>query len=56
MQTTGNQLLFQYRSTTGGSVTSVSLGSVLVGSEYIELCTGNNFTAFYSADMPTGPS
>ena len=51
MQTTGNQLVFQYRTSTGGSVNSTSLGSVPVGSEYIELTrSGNNFAAYYSAD------
>jgi hypothetical protein len=51
MQTTSGQLLFQYRTTTGGSVSTASLGSIPVGSEYIELTrSGNDFTAYYSAD------
>jgi hypothetical protein len=54
MQTTGNQLLFQYRTTNGGSVSTTSLGSVPVGAEYIELIrSGNNFSAYYSADDVT---
>jgi hypothetical protein len=51
MQTTGNQLVFEYRTATGGTVSTVSLGSVPVGSEYIELTrSGNNFAAYYSSD------
>ena len=51
MQTTSGQLLFQYRTTTGGNVSTTSLGSVPVGSEYVELTrSGNDFTAYYSAD------
>ena len=51
MQTTGNQLVFEYRTATGGTVTTVSLGSVPVGAEYIELTrSGNNFSAYYSSD------
>lgn len=51
VQTAGNQLQFQYRTTPGGPVTTVSLGSIPVGSEYMQLVrTGNDFSAFYSAD------
>ena len=51
VQSTDSQLALQYRTTTGGSVSTVSLGSIPVGSEYMQLVrTGNDFAAFYSAD------
>ncbi len=51
VQTTGDELLFEYRTTTGGSVATASLGSVTIGSEYIEIVrSGSTFSAFYSSD------
>ena len=51
VQSTDGQLALQYRTTTGGAVSTVSLGSIPVGSEYMQLVrTGNDFAAFYSAD------
>jgi hypothetical protein len=49
VQTAGDNLVFEYRTTTGGSVSSVSLGSVPVGAEYVEIVrSGDNFSGFYS--------
>ncbi len=54
VQTAGDDLIFEYRTTTGGSVSSVSLGSVPVGSEYVEIVrNGNNFSGYYSSDGVT---
>ncbi len=54
LQTTGNSLVFEYRTTTGGSVTSATLGSVPVGAEYLEIVrSGSNFSGFYSSDGVT---
>ncbi len=51
VQTDGSNILFEYRTTTGGAVTSTSLGSVPVGAEYLEVTrSGNNFSGFYSSD------
>ena len=54
VQTTGNQLQLQYRTTNGGSVTTTTLGSVPIGTEFMQLVrTGSDFSAFYSADGVT---
>ncbi len=54
LQTSANQLVFEYRSTTGGSVTSTTLSSVSVGSEYLDLVrSGNSFSAYYGTTGTT---
>jgi hypothetical protein len=54
VQTAGSSLIFEYRTTTGGGVTSTTLGSVPVGSEYLEIIrNGNNFSGYYSSDDVT---
>ncbi|MGD0461714.1 MAG: hypothetical protein ABSB74_04420 [Tepidisphaeraceae bacterium] len=54
VQTASNSLVFEYRTTTGGGVSSVSLGSVPVGSEYVEIVrNGSNFSGYYSSDGVT---
>ncbi|MGD0461713.1 MAG: hypothetical protein ABSB74_04415 [Tepidisphaeraceae bacterium] len=54
VQTASNSLEFEYRATTGGGVTAVSLGSVPVGSEYLEIVrNGGNFSGYYSSDGVT---
>jgi hypothetical protein len=51
VQTDASNLVFEYRTTTGGAVTSTSLGSVPVGTEYLEVVrSGDNFSGFYSSD------
>ncbi|HZZ28228.1 MAG TPA: dockerin type I domain-containing protein, partial [Pirellulales bacterium] len=54
LQSDGNSLVFEYRTTSGGSITSVPLGSIPVGSEYVRVVrVGNNFSGFYSSDGVT---
>jgi hypothetical protein len=51
VQTASNGLVFEYRTTTGGAVTSTPLGSVPVGSEYVEIVrNGSNFSGYYSSN------
>jgi len=51
VQTAGNTLMFKYRTASGGSVTSSSLGGIPIGAEYVRLVNnGNSFTGYYSAD------
>lgn len=51
LQTTGNQLLFEYRTSSGGTVSTTMQSGIMVSGEYIELIrTGNNFSAYYSSD------
>jgi hypothetical protein len=51
VQTAGNNLLFEYRTTTGGAVTSASLGGVPVGSEYVEIVYQSGlFSGYYSSN------
>ena len=51
VQTTVGGLVFEYRTTTGGNVNSVSLGGLSVGSEYVEIVrSGNNFGGYYSSN------
>ncbi|HEY1686121.1 MAG TPA: hypothetical protein VGG19_15250 [Tepidisphaeraceae bacterium] len=51
LQGTNNQITFEYRSTSAGSITSTPVGNIPLGSEYLELTrTGNIFTAYISSD------
>ncbi|MGD0389968.1 MAG: hypothetical protein ABSC42_13550, partial [Tepidisphaeraceae bacterium] len=51
VQTSANSLVLEYRTTTGGSVTTQTLSSVPVGSEYVEvLRVGSNFGAYYGSN------
>jgi hypothetical protein len=51
VQTTGNSLSFEYRTTSGGSVTTTSVGSIPVGAEYVEIVeSGGGFSGYYSTD------
>lgn len=51
VQTAGSNLVFKYRTTAGGSVSSISLAGVPVGAEFLRLVNqGNNFSAWYSSD------
>ena len=51
VQNTGSQLIFEYRSTSGGLINSTSLGNVPVGAEYVRLLrSGVNFSGYYSID------
>ena len=51
VQTTGSQLIFEYRTTVGGVISSTSLGNVPVGAEYVRLVrNGINFSGYYSTD------
>ncbi|MGD0140892.1 MAG: hypothetical protein ABSD28_18665, partial [Tepidisphaeraceae bacterium] len=51
VQTAGNSLVFEYRTTTGGAVSAVSLASVPVGSEYVEIVrSGSSFGGYYSSN------
>ena len=51
VQTSVGNLVLEYRTTTGGSVTTQSLGGLSVGSEYVEIVrSGNNFSAFYGSN------
>ena len=54
VQTAGNSLVFEYRTTAGGSVTSTTLGSVPVGGEYLMIQrTNNSFAAYYGTSAST---
>ncbi len=54
VQTANNGLIFEYRTVTGGVVTSASLGSVPVGAEYVEIVESNlGFSGFYSSNGTT---
>ncbi len=51
LQNASDQLVFEYRTTSGGSITSTTLSSVAIGSEYVELIrTGSTYSAFYGTD------
>jgi len=51
VQTSTGSLVLEYRTTTGGSVTTQTLASAAVGSEYVEVVrNGSNFSAYYSAN------
>ena len=53
-QNSASQLVFEYRSSTGGAISSTTLGSIPIGSEYMELLrSGTTFTAYYSANGNT---
>ena len=50
-QTSAGSLVLEYRTTAGGSVTTQTLSSVPVGSEYVEITrVGNNFSAYYGTN------
>jgi hypothetical protein len=54
VQTADNSLEFEYRTTTGGGVSSVVLSSVPVGSEYVEIVrSGSSFSGYYSSNGST---
>jgi len=51
VQTSAGSLVLEYRSITGGSVTTQTLSSAAVGSEYMKVVrNGSNFSAYYSAN------
>jgi xyloglucan-specific exo-beta-1,4-glucanase len=51
MQDDAGNLVFEYRTTTGGSVTSATISGVPVSSEYLEIVrSGSSFGGYYSAD------
>ena len=51
VQTSVGVLELEYRTTTGGSVTTQTLGGASVGSEYVEIVrNGNNFSGYYSSN------
>jgi hypothetical protein len=51
LQTSGNQLRFVTRATTGGGVTTTTLGSIPVGAEYVRILrNGNSFSGHYGTD------
>jgi hypothetical protein len=50
-QSSAGNLVLEYRTTTGGSVTTQTLGGVPIGSEYLEVTrSGNNFGAWYGTN------
>jgi hypothetical protein len=54
VQTAGGSLEFEYRTTTGGAVTTVTLGGVPVGSEYVQIIrSGSNFSGYFSSNGST---
>jgi hypothetical protein len=51
LQTTAGQLVFEYRASSGGAVTSTTLSSINIGSEYVNLIRkGSAFGGYYSTD------
>jgi hypothetical protein len=51
LQTSASQLLFEYRSTTSGSISSTTITGIPIAGEYLELVRqGNTFSAYYSSD------
>jgi polygalacturonase len=54
VQTTGNQLLFEYRATPSGAVTISAPVSAAIGAEYMQVVrSGSTFTGEYSTDGST---
>ena len=54
MQDSGNNLVFEYRTSPAASVSTVSLGGVPVGAEYLRIMrSGNNFSAYYGTNGTT---
>ncbi len=54
VQSDAGTLIFEYRTTSGGAVTTTSLSGVPVGAEYLNIIrNGNAFTANYSANGTT---
>jgi hypothetical protein len=54
VQTAGNSLEFEYRTTSGGAVSTVTLASVPVGAEYVEIVRdGSSFSGYYSSNDST---
>jgi hypothetical protein len=50
-QTSAGSLVLEYRTASGGAVTTQTLGGLSVGSEYVELVrNGSTFTASYGSD------
>jgi hypothetical protein len=51
VQTTGNQIIFEYRTTVDGAMVASSPVSVSVGSAYVEIVrSGSNFSGYYSTN------
>jgi polygalacturonase len=51
VQTTNNQLLFEYRTTAGGATTTSAPISASIGAEYVQVVrSGSTFTGQYSTD------
>jgi hypothetical protein len=49
-QTSAGSLVLEYRTTTGGGITTQTITGIPVGSEYVEIVrNGSNFTGFYSS-------
>jgi polygalacturonase len=51
VQTTGNQIIFEYRTTASGTMLASAPVSVPVGSAYVEIVrSGSNFSGYYSTN------
>jgi len=54
VQTSSGSLVLEYRTTTGGGITTQNITGIPVGSEYVEIVrNGSNFTGFYSSSGTT---
>jgi hypothetical protein len=54
VQTSASSIVLEYRTTTGGSITTQNITGIPVGSEYVEIVrNGSNFTGFYSSSGTT---
>jgi hypothetical protein len=54
VQTSAGSLVLEYRTTTGGGITTQNITGIPVGSEYVEIVrNGSNFTGFYSSSGTT---
>ncbi len=54
VQTSASSIFLEYRTTTGGVITTQNIAGIPVGSEYVEIVrNGNNFTGFYSSSGTT---
>jgi xyloglucan-specific exo-beta-1,4-glucanase len=51
VQNTAGQLIFEYRTTSGGSIATTTLGGMPIGSEHVALVrSGSNYSAYYGID------
>jgi hypothetical protein len=54
VQTSAGSLVLEYRTTTGGGITTQNITGIPVGSEYVEIVrNGSNFAGFYSSSGTT---